>query len=120
MPKYDELSVKALYPQFKKDAKMMAYFPDVYPKGKGPPRDYFFAILNTIHPDYLQQVMAHAAKQRMTVEGEAQQTQVIKISEYWSEQLASMPYLSCTFIYIFVTNQLYLSMQRRMARPCTS
>ena len=53
VPHYDELSVKALYPQFSKDATMMAYFPDVYPKGKGPPRDYFFNVLNTLHPDYL-------------------------------------------------------------------
>ena len=71
VPKYDELSVKSIYPMFKKDAQMMKYFPDIYPKGKGPPRDYFFNILNTIHPDYLQQIMGHAAKQRMTAEGEA-------------------------------------------------
>ena len=31
----------------------------------------------------------------MTAEGEAQKKEVIKISEYWTEQLASMPYLSC-------------------------
>ena len=34
-------------------------------------------------------------EQRMTAEGEAQKKEVIKISEYWTEQLASMPYLSC-------------------------
>ena len=39
---------------------MMSYFPDKYPKGKGPPRDYFFNVLNTLHTDYLAQVMAHA------------------------------------------------------------
>ena len=53
VPKYDELSVSALYPQFTKDAEMMSYFPDKFPKGKGPPRKYFFDILNTLHPDYL-------------------------------------------------------------------
>ena len=95
VPKYDELSVKSIYPLFKKDAQMMKYFPDVYPKGKGPPREYFFNILNTLHGDYLQQIMGHASKQRMTAEGEAQKKEVIKISEYWTEQLASMPYLSC-------------------------
>ena len=54
MPKYEELSVKALYPQFTKDVRFISYFPDKYPKGKGPPRDYFFNVLNTLHPDYLQ------------------------------------------------------------------
>ena len=41
-----------------------------YPKDKGPPREYFFNILNTLYPDYLQQIMAHASKQRMSAEGE--------------------------------------------------
>ena len=50
---------------------MMQYFPDKYPKGKGPPHEYFFNILNTLHPDYLSQVMVHAYNQRMTTEGEA-------------------------------------------------
>ena len=38
VPYYDELSVKNLWPQFEKDAKMMAFFPDVFPKGKAPRR----------------------------------------------------------------------------------
>ena len=94
VPKYDELSVKNIYPMFAKDAQFMSYFPDSYPKGKGPPRDYFFNILNTLHPDYLQQVMSHASKQRMTAEGEAMKSETIDISKYWEEQLAAMPYLS--------------------------
>ena len=53
VPRYDELSVKNLYPMFAKDAEMMSYFPSQYPKGKGAPRDYFFNILNTLHPVYL-------------------------------------------------------------------
>jgi hypothetical protein len=71
VPHYDELSVKALYPQFKKDAEMMAYFPDSYPAGKGPPREYFFNVLHTIHPEYLGQVLVHANKQRMTMKEES-------------------------------------------------
>ena len=119
VPKYDELSVRAIYPLFKKDAVMMKYFPDVYPKGKGPPRKYFFDILNTLHGDYLQQVMGHASKQRMTAEGEAQKKEVIKISEYWTEQLASMPYLSrkSTTLSIYC-NHIFV-IQRSQARPST-
>ena len=85
VPHYDELSVKALYPQFKKDPIFMSYFPDKYPVGKAPPRDYFFNILNTLHPEYLQQIMNHANEQRMSAEGEAMKHQSIKISEYWAE-----------------------------------
>ena len=39
---------------------LMQYFPDKYPKGKGPPRDYFFNILATLEPDYLWEIVEHA------------------------------------------------------------
>ena len=38
VPHYDELSVKQLFPEFKKDQKFMMFFPDKFPQGKGPPR----------------------------------------------------------------------------------
>ena len=69
VPQYDELSVKALWPEVKKDADFLQYFPSVYPKDKGPPRDYFFNIMNTKMPDYLQQILDHANKQRMAADG---------------------------------------------------
>ena len=53
VPHYEELSVKNIYPLMAKDAVFMSYFPDTFAKGKGPPRDYFFNILNTQQPDYL-------------------------------------------------------------------
>ena len=53
VPHYDELSVKRLWPDLKKDAEFLQYFPDVYPNDKGPPREYFFNVLNTVHPEYL-------------------------------------------------------------------
>ena len=87
VPHYDELSVKAIWPQFKKDEAMAKYFPDKFPIGKGPPREYFFNVLNTVHPDYLEQVMDHANKQRMTAEGADIKQQSIHISQYWDEQL---------------------------------
>ena len=94
VPKYDELSVKELYPQFKGDPIFNSYFPDNYAKDKGPPREYFFNILHTLYPDYLAQVMSHSNKQRMTSEGEAMKAEQVKITEYWKEQFASMPFLS--------------------------
>ena len=69
VPQYDEISVKALWPDVKKDPGIMAYFPNVYPKNKGPPREYFFNILNTVWPDYLQQLLAQTNEQRMGAEG---------------------------------------------------
>ena len=62
VPHYDELSVKRLWPMLIKDAEFTKYFPDKYPPGKGPPREYFFDILNTLYPEYLSEIMAHANK----------------------------------------------------------
>ena len=80
MPAYEELSVKAIYPDMMKDAEMMSYFPDKYPAGKSPPREYFFNILNTLHPEYLAGVMSHANRQRMTTEGDAMKKESVKMS----------------------------------------
>ena len=97
VPFYDELAVKHIWPQFAGDEQMLKFFPDEYPQGKGPPREYFYNVLNTVHPDYLHQMLEHANKQRMTVEGEAGLKESIQMSEYWEEQLKSMPYLSSKF-----------------------
>ena len=83
-----------MFPMFIKDPKFMYYFPDKYPKGKGPPREYFFNVLNTLQPEYLTELLAFANKQRMTGEGEARKNETIKISEFWAEELKAMPYLS--------------------------
>lgn len=134
VPHYEELSVKALYPELKKDAEFMSYFPDKYPAGKAPPREYFFNILNTIHPVYLANVMDHASKQRHTIQGDAMKQESIKISEFWAEQLEQMPYLSCTysnlshtfFVLLWMDSKLsqhcliLFPIQRRTARPCIS
>ena len=53
VPHYDELSVKRLWPEFAGDDDFKQYFPDKYPPGKGPPREYFFNVLNTLYPEYL-------------------------------------------------------------------
>lgn len=73
---------------------MNCYFPDKYPEGKAPPREYFFNVLNTVHPNYLGQIMAHANKQRWTTDGDKMKKESIKISQYWQEQLEAMPYLT--------------------------
>ena len=78
-----------------KDATFLQYFPDKYPKDKGPPREYFFDILNTVHPEYLKQVIQHADEERYAAWGTDQKAQTIKVSQYWQEELDSMPYLSC-------------------------
>ena len=62
VPQYEELSVKALWPQVADDEEISKYFPDQYAVGKGPGRDYLFNVLNTIQPDFLKQMIDHANK----------------------------------------------------------
>ena len=66
VPHYDDLSVKRLWPQYKKDPDFAKYFPDAYVEGKGPSREYFYGILNTMYPEYLGKVMGHANEMRWT------------------------------------------------------
>lgn len=53
VPFWDELAVRHLWPMMKSDQEFIAYFPDELPEGRYPPRDYFFAVMNTLYPDYL-------------------------------------------------------------------
>ena len=53
VPKYDELSVKNIYPHLKADVEIMIYFPDQLPEGRWPDRTYMFTILNTLRPEYV-------------------------------------------------------------------
>ena len=94
IPHYEELSVRRIYPMFKKDPTFQQYFPDRYNKDKGPPRQYFFNILATLYPEYLKECVDHACEQRMSVSGAAVQKESIKISQFWEEELKSMPYLT--------------------------
>ena len=42
----------------------MKYFPDEYPKGRLPPREYFFNILNTLQYQYTQNLIRNANDMR--------------------------------------------------------
>ena len=64
VPKYEELSVKSLYPKFLGDDKMMTYFPDRLPKGRLPDRAYFFNLMNTVYPEYTQELIRVAQSNR--------------------------------------------------------
>ena len=68
VPRYDELSVKNLFPRFKDDPEVMQFLQDEYPKNRQPDREYFFTILNTIHPTYVSKLIAHANEQRFSAQ----------------------------------------------------
>ena len=69
MPKFDELSVKQIWPLVQKDAELMKYFPDQHPDmpAKLPDRTYMFNILQTKRPTYVQKLLSNAQSQRSAV-----------------------------------------------------
>jgi hypothetical protein len=68
VPKYDELSVKNIFPMIQQDSQLMLYFPDKMPKGRLPDREYTFNVLNTLRPDYVREIIQHAQKLRNAAE----------------------------------------------------
>ena len=118
VPQYDELSVTQLWPQLQEDKQFTQYFPNVFPKDKGPARDYFFDILNTLYPDYLEQILSHACKQRHTVQDDEQRLDAMKISDDWLEELHSMPFTSCKCPQLL--SLTLLSLQARTGRRSSS
>ena len=64
VPKYDELSVKNVWPMIKADPDLMKFFPDKLPKGRLPDREYTFNVLNTLKEDYVKGIISHAHKLR--------------------------------------------------------
>ena len=67
VPKYDELSVKNIYPDAIKDDLIGPYLPNLdQSSNKLPERDYFFAIIGTLKPDYLTKIVTDANKVRFS------------------------------------------------------
>ena len=56
-PKYDEISVKNLYPKLLSLAGMSDYFPDKFPTNKQCDREYMFQIANTLYPEVMADII---------------------------------------------------------------
>ena len=57
VPKYDELSVRALYKDVMAQPEMAKYFPTAPSDKHFPDREYFFNVLNTSEPMYVQSLI---------------------------------------------------------------
>ena len=60
VPKFEELAVDKVFPQTSRDPGVMIYFPDALPKNRNVSREYFWNILHTVHPLYVQRLISHA------------------------------------------------------------
>ena len=97
MPKYDELSVKNIWPHCKQIPELMKFFPDSLPKNRLPDREYFFNILNTCNQEYVKGLIDHALKMRNSAEGFNFETESISISQNMIDILSAAPFISCKY-----------------------
>ena len=101
VPQYDELGVKNLFPKFLGDSEVMQYLQDEYPKNRYPDRTYFFTILNTVHPEYMRDMIAHANNARYAPFGQAKEHDTVVVNDEWLEKLKKLPFFSSKFYSIF-------------------
>ena len=57
--------------------------PDPTPDQRIPDREYFWNVLNTVHPEYLKKVLDHANEQRMAAKDVKMSEQLIDVSDAW-------------------------------------
>ena len=98
VPKFDELSVKNIYPLFAEDEQIMRFFPDAYPREKGPTRDYFFTVLNTLRPEYVERIIKHAHKVRYASDQVDNRAYEIQMTTQWLDKLNEEPFISRKYI----------------------
>jgi hypothetical protein len=60
VPNFDELSVKNLWNDVREDPELSEFFWHTDKPNKLPPREFFFNIVNTLHPEYLPKIIHHA------------------------------------------------------------
>ena len=58
----------------------MQYLQDEYPKNRSPDRTYFFTILNTVHPEYVRDLIAHANSARFAPFGKAKELDTVVVN----------------------------------------
>jgi len=80
VPKYDELSVKRLWPEMRESPDFCRFFPDKLPQGRLIDRSYFFNVMNTCNPEYTSELIRHANKQRHSVNQASDELKAIEVT----------------------------------------
>ena len=97
VPQYDELGVKNVFPKFLGDSEVMQYLQDEYPKNRYLDRTFFYTILNTVHPEYVRDMIAHANNARFAPFGQAKELDTVVVNEELLGKLKSLPFFSSKF-----------------------
>ena len=69
----------------------MLYFPTKMRKGVSMNRVYFFNVLNTVVPGYVEKIVRHANKLRNDIEVPESKMDCIEIADSWYKKLMEHP-----------------------------
>jgi hypothetical protein len=94
VPRFEELSVKALWPDVSSDDQCSAYFPDRENSSKPIDRDYFFNVLNTLQPKYVASLIEASLNRRNDPVANEEKKEYILVSDDWHSKLLSHPFIS--------------------------
>jgi hypothetical protein len=92
--RYAEFSVKNIYEVFKNDARVLSFLPDLKKASKLPDRDWVFAVVCSLKPEFMSQQIEYAEnvrnKEKMPSDKHAQ----IEISQEYLTLLEQTPYIA--------------------------
>ena len=93
VPMYPELAVEVVLKQVKGDQELMMHLP-VYQDQKGTPdRTFFYGVLGTLAPSWLQDLIKHANRERNKAEGVAEPESIV-VREDIMKKLEAEPFFS--------------------------
>jgi hypothetical protein len=98
VPKYDELSVKVLYKDVMTQPELAKYFPAAPSDKHLPDREYFFNVVNTSEPMYLQSLIRHAQNLRFANQNPDAKDERIEVNDFWAKELEAAPFFSSKFL----------------------
>ena len=79
--KYDELSVKIMYPILTKRPEIKIYFPDKFPKGRTCDKAYFWNVANSIFPEEISELIKESNGMRFKSVNENDQSERIHVTK---------------------------------------
>ena len=99
IPNWTELGVKTIWPQACKLDTFLRYMPDGWAGTDKIERKFFFGVLTSIAPMFIQTVINQARQMRYDHKLDRQMpTNQMQISEKWADMLLSQPFYSGKFI----------------------
>ena len=98
IPQWPQLAVKLIYPQVAKMVPdILDYLPDLQGKDEDryPERDFFYRVLNALHPELVDQLISEAAGARMPKAQNLQEEQWrVSITPEWMDRLLMYDFTS--------------------------